>query len=108
MPRRLRSWSAARTYTIGLEIITQVNHDSGDILHFLHDGHGSTRALLDGAAAIVETYSYDAFGEAIGFDPSVALTTWLFAGDGQYDPTNGLVNHLARWRQGHLFLSRVL
>ncbi|MDR2439998.1 MAG: RHS repeat-associated core domain-containing protein, partial [Planctomycetaceae bacterium] len=68
---------------------------------------GSTRVLTDLAGAIVELYSFDAYGNAIGFDPSVALTEFLYSGEqfdskiGQqylrqryYDPVTGRFNRL--------------
>jgi RHS repeat-associated protein len=63
--------------------------------------------LTDLAGAIVELYSFDAYGNAIGFDPSVALTEFLYSGEqfdskiGQqylraryYDPATGRFNRL--------------
>jgi RHS repeat-associated protein len=63
--------------------------------------------LTDFVGAIVELYSFDAYGNAIGFDPSVALTEFLYSGEqfdskiGQqylrqryYDPTTGRFNRL--------------
>jgi RHS repeat-associated protein len=63
--------------------------------------------LIDFAGAIVELYSFDAYGNAIGFDPSVALTEFLYSGEqfdskiGQqylraryYDPTTSRFNRL--------------
>ncbi|MDR2438281.1 MAG: RHS repeat-associated core domain-containing protein, partial [Planctomycetaceae bacterium] len=71
------------------------------------DGHGSTRVLTDFVGAIVELYTFDAYGNAIGFDPSVALTEFLYSGEqfdskiGQqylraryYDPATGRFNRL--------------
>ncbi|MDR2643267.1 MAG: RHS repeat-associated core domain-containing protein, partial [Planctomycetaceae bacterium] len=59
------------------------------------------------ADAIVELYAFDAYGNAIGFDPSVALTEFLYSGEqfdskiGQqylraryYDPATGRFNRL--------------
>ncbi|MDR0611326.1 MAG: DNA/RNA non-specific endonuclease, partial [Planctomycetaceae bacterium] len=76
-------------------------------LYFTFDGHGSTRVLTDLAGAILELYNFDAYGNAIGFDPSVALTEFLYSGEqfdskiGQqylraryYDPTTGRFNRL--------------
>ncbi|MDR2438279.1 MAG: hypothetical protein LBE12_02760, partial [Planctomycetaceae bacterium] len=76
-------------------------------LYFTFDGHGSTRVLTDFAGAIVELYAFDAYGNAIGFDPSVALTEFLYSGEqfdskiGQqylrqryYDPVTGRFNRL--------------
>jgi RHS repeat-associated protein len=63
--------------------------------------------LTDFVGAIVELYTFDAYGNAIGFDPSVALTEFLYSGEqfdskiGQqylraryYDPTTGRFNRL--------------
>jgi RHS repeat-associated protein len=63
--------------------------------------------LIDFAGAILELYAFDAYGNAIGFDPSVALTEFLYSGEqfdskiGQqylraryYDPTTGRFNRL--------------
>jgi RHS repeat-associated protein len=63
--------------------------------------------LTDFAGAIVELYAFDAYGNAIGFDPSVALTEFLYSGEqfdskiGQqylraryYDPATGRFNRL--------------
>jgi hypothetical protein len=72
-------------------------------------GHGSTRALLAAAGgAVVERYDFDAYGGLLASagaqsDPAQALTPWLFAGDGEFDPDSGLTYHLRRWRQGFLF-----
>ncbi|MDR2439739.1 MAG: RHS repeat-associated core domain-containing protein, partial [Planctomycetaceae bacterium] len=59
------------------------------------------------AGAILELYAFDAYGNAIGFDPSVALTEFLYSGEqfdskiGQqylrqryYDPVTGRFNRL--------------
>ena len=76
--------------------------------HFLYDGHGSTRALLNSSGGIVsgEVYSYDAFGNPIGFVPSTALTSILYSGEltdatglqylraRYYDPATGTFNRL--------------
>jgi RHS repeat-associated protein len=63
--------------------------------------------LTDFVGAIVELYAFDAYGNAIGFDPSVALTEFLYSGEqfdakiGQqylrqryYDPATGRFNRL--------------
>jgi RHS repeat-associated protein len=63
--------------------------------------------LTDFVGAIVELYSFDAYGNAIGFDPSVVLTEFLYSGEqfdskiGQqylraryYDPATGRFNRL--------------
>ena len=101
-------------YTIGLDQIAQsiTAYIDGiaqetDHHYFTYDGHGSTRALLDATAAIIQLYSFDAYGNAVGFDPTEALTEYLYSGEqfdskiGQqylraryYDPATGRFNSL--------------
>jgi RHS repeat-associated protein len=63
--------------------------------------------LIDFAGAILELYAFDAYGNAIGFDPSVALTEFLYSGEQfdskisqqylrarYYDPATGRFNRL--------------
>ena len=62
-------------------------------LYLLRDGHGSTTLLVSPSGQIVagQVYRYDAFGNAIGFDPSSSLTNHLYnsepflSGIGLYD-----------------------
>jgi RHS repeat-associated protein len=97
------------TYIIGRNRISQITikDNTEQELYFTFDGHGSTRVLTDLAGAIVELYAFDAYGNAIGFDPSIALTEFLYSGEqfdskiGQqylraryYDPATGRFNRL--------------
>jgi RHS repeat-associated protein len=97
------------TYIIGRNRISQITlkDNTEQELYFTFDGHGSTRVLTDIAGAIIELYAFDAYGNAIGFDPSVALTEFLYSGEqfdskiGQqylrqryYDPVTGRFNRL--------------
>jgi RHS repeat-associated protein len=56
----------------------------------VYDGHGSTRFLATAAGTIAivngvpQIYWYDAYGNAVGFDPSTAATTLLYSGE-QFD-----------------------
>jgi RHS repeat-associated protein len=63
--------------------------------------------LLDFAGAVAQLYAFDAYGNAIGFNPAEALTEFLYSGEqfdskiGQqylraryYDPTTGRFNRL--------------
>jgi RHS repeat-associated protein len=74
-----------RLYTLGLDVISQADA-AGAVYHLLYDGHGSTRALLNGAGYVIagQTFAYDAYGNAIGFNPAAALTTFLYSGE-QFD-----------------------
>jgi RHS repeat-associated protein len=97
------------SYIIGHQRISQTVEIGGEktTYYFTFDGHGSTRALLDLAGAIVQLYSFDAYGNALGFNSSEALTEFLYSGEqfdskiGQqylrqryYDPTTGRFNQL--------------
>ncbi len=74
-----------RSYTLGHDIISQAAA-AGTVHHLMYDAHGSTRALLDAAGAIVtgQVFNYDAYGNAVGFDAATALTTILYCGE-QFD-----------------------
>ena len=91
------------TYTFGLDELSQttVTFENGQAnspitVTFAHDGHGSVRALLDaagaiatlaghpGASAIRQLFTYDAYGNAIGFNMSAAATVLLYSGE-QFD-----------------------
>jgi RHS repeat-associated protein len=97
------------TYVIGHQRISQsVTKGGTEQEHvFTFDGHGSTRVLLGLADAITQLYSFDAYGNALGFDTSQALTEFLYSGEqfdskiGQqylrtryYDPATGRFNRL--------------
>ena len=103
---------ALKAFTNGLDVITQAA--IGQALHLLYDAHGSTRALTDASGAIVDdatagqqVFSYDAYGNTIGFDTANALTALLYSGEftnantgGQYlraryyDAASGRFNRL--------------
>jgi YD repeat-containing protein len=101
------SSSLDRSYVIGLSILGQYNTSNATLLYLLKDGHGSTRALLTtgGPVSSGDEYDYQAFGEAIGFDPKFAKTIDLFGGDAEFDPTSSLYYHDKRWRQDFRFIS---
>jgi RHS repeat-associated protein len=113
-----------RTFTLGHDVIAQTapsdgvtlpgGSTAGDPLYFLYDGHGSTRALLnlailapsDPAAAILQRFAYDAYGNPLGFATADALTALLYSGEQTdltglqylraryYNPANGRFNRL--------------
>ena len=61
---------------IGDDILAQ---DVGSLQHLLYDGHGSTRLLY--TTSIQERYDFDAYGNAVGFDPAIASTNYLYTGE---------------------------
>ena len=82
-------------YTIGLDQITQsvTNYIDGIAqntkhYYFTYDGHGSTRVLLDATTAIMQLYSFDAYGNALGFNSANTLTEYLYSGE-QFDSKIG-------------------
>jgi RHS repeat-associated protein len=97
------------TYVIGHQRISQTIeiNETKITYYFTFDGHGSTRVLLDAALAVAQLYSFDAYGNALGFNPDEALTEFLYSGEqfdskiGQqylrqryYDPNTGRFNRL--------------
>jgi RHS repeat-associated protein len=97
------------SYVIGHQRISQTIEIGGEKVthYFTFDGHGSTRVLLDLTGAIVQLYSFDAYGNSLGFNTSEALTEFLYSGEqfdskiGQqylrqryYDPSTGRFNRL--------------
>ena len=82
-----------------------------ETLTLLYDGHGSTRALLNGSGAVAtntvnstawaQRFAYDAYGNLLGgtglsSDLSVVLTSLLYSGE-QTDPGTGLQYLRARY-----------
>jgi YD repeat-containing protein len=83
--------SETRNYTYGLDRISQTrNFSSGatQTSYYVHDGHGSTRALTDQTGNVTDTYDYDAFGNEI-HSTGATPNEFLFAGE-QDDATLNL------------------
>jgi YD repeat-containing protein len=103
--------AVTKTYTLGHDVLAQqaetqsgTTQTSGPTLTLLYDGHGSTRALLDGSGAVAtntvnntawaQRFAYDAYGNMLGgtglsSDQSVILTSLLYSGE-QTDRATGL------------------
>jgi RHS repeat-associated protein len=92
------------SYVLGMKVEAQAT-TNGTPVYLLTDGHGSTRALVSNSGQVIagQVYDYDAFGDALDFNAATAETTWLFGGDGFYDPSSGWTYQLARWRNGFWF-----
>ena len=76
-----------RSYTIGDDVLAQTDNPTGtpSVQYLLYDGHGSTRQLVDGSQAILDSFSYDAYGVMLGGNPSTpAATNLLYSGE-QFD-----------------------
>src|SRR5208283_4184711 len=88
---------AQRTYTYGLQLISQNQLIGGVWMpsFFIYDGSGNVRMLTDATGKVTDTYDYDAFGNTIhatGSTPNV----YLYRGE-QYDPDLGLYYLRARY-----------
>ena len=60
---------ATLSYVLGLKVEGQSDATNGT-LYLITDGHGSTRALVNLSGGVVQTYDYDAFGDAMDFNPN--------------------------------------
>jgi RHS repeat-associated protein len=86
----------ARTYTYGFQRISQNSGAATPTAHFyVYDGHGSVRSLTDAAAAVTDTYEYDAFGNLVAGTGSTPNHN-LYAGE-HFDVDLGLYYLRARW-----------
>jgi len=105
-PQVVQEWPSPGTlmgYAYGLEQISRqrnyYDYKQGqwvnEQVYYVHDGHGSVRALTDATGTVTDTYDYDAFGNllhSIGTTPN----NYLFAGE-QFDPDLGLYYNRARY-----------
>src|SRR5258707_668843 len=64
-------------------------------MYFVHDGHGSVRAITGQNGAVTDTYDYDAFGVLIHQTGTTPNTT-LYSGE-QFDPDLNLYYNRARY-----------
>jgi len=82
------------SHTIGHERVSEkttiaLQPNAPQTYFFVHDGRSSTRALTDLTGTAVQRYDYDAFGNAVGFATSQALTKYLYCGE--------LFDHILGW-----------
>jgi len=87
-------WSVATTYFNGRGVddhLRQTRAGSG-ASYFLTDHLGSTAALADSSANVLEISNYDSFGNSTGS----ALTRYTYTGR-ERDPDTGMLYYRARW-----------
>lgn len=90
-------------YLHGDDLLSQRKVDEENFYHA--DGLGSTRLLTDGAAALSDSYEFEAYGEVALLEESTK-NDFRFTGE-QYDPVLGMYYLRARWMNGDgRFLSR--
>jgi RHS repeat-associated protein len=83
------------TYVYGLEQISRTDQLASVTSYYVHDGHGSVRALTDVNGNVTDTYDYDAFGNLI-HSTGTSANNYLFAGE-QFDPDLNLYYNRARY-----------
>jgi RHS repeat-associated protein len=83
------------TYVYGLEQISRTDQLASVTSYYVHDGHGSVRALTDVNGNVTDTYDYDAFGNLI-HSTGTSANNYLFAGE-QFDLDLGLYYNRARY-----------
>ena len=93
------SVTASYVYSSGIDHPVEVIK-SGEAFFFQQDALGNVTSLTNGAGAIVEKYSYDAFGKPTITDQAgnvltVSLTPFLFTGR-EYDSETGLYHYRSR------------
>jgi fibro-slime domain-containing protein/RHS repeat-associated protein len=79
---QLQKAEITKSYALGLDVISQATAATTP-QYLLYDGHGSTRALVSAAAAILERYAYDAYGNALAAASLTAnpSTRLLYSGE---------------------------
>ncbi len=77
------------------EPLARVDVVSGQTVFYHADGLGSLTELTDGSGAVVQRYSYDAFG-AILASPGTVTQPYTFTGR-EFDPETGLYYYRARY-----------
>ena len=86
----------SETYATGATIPGVGTAASPTTYYILTDAHGSTRLITDANGAIVQRFNYDAFGNALGFSTTTALTTQLYDSM-SFDPASGNYDDGARF-----------
>jgi len=89
------SAAVSRTYTYGLQRISQVQITGNVLSYYQYDGGGSVRQLTNSVGQVTDSYEYDAFGNSFtktGTTPN----NYLYRGE-QYDSDLGLYYLRARY-----------
>ncbi len=95
------TYELSHTYVYGLEQISERRYyfanNQGNYAnaYYVHDGHGSVRALTDPTGTVTDTYDYDAFGNLI-HSTGTTPNNYLYSGE-QYDPDLNLYYNRARY-----------
>ncbi|MFH2045808.1 MAG: RHS repeat-associated core domain-containing protein [Pseudomonadota bacterium] len=80
------------SYVYGDDLISQ---NRGSSYYYLYDGQMSTRQLVDNSEAVLNEYTYDAFGIILG-QAGVVANNYMYTGE-QFDPNAGFYYLRARY-----------
>lgn len=94
----LQNGTVVRTYTYGHDLLVQdqrTGPGTWAATWYAYDGHGSVRALTDGAGQLTDRYDYDAFGQLLHSEGTTD-NRYRYCGE-QYDSALGLYYLRARY-----------
>ena len=77
--------NAAR-YIRGISLIARESK-TGELAWYLHNAHGDVTSLVDGSGNVLNSYTYDAFGNTMTYAETVA-NRFMYAGE-QFDKVTG-------------------
>ena len=77
----------SQTYATGATIPGVGTATSPTTYYILTDAHGSTRLITNATGGVIGNMNYDAFGNALGFNASTALTSYLYSSM-SFDPAS--------------------
>jgi len=89
------SAAVTRTYTYGLQRISQAQIAGNVLSYYQYDGGGSVRQLTNSTGQVTDTYEYDAFGNDV-YHTGTTPNNYLYRGE-QYDSDLGLYYLRARY-----------
>ena len=93
----IRNGQIQTRYTYGRDLISQTMVGAGATSFYSDDGLGSVRALTNGAGAVTDRYTYDAFGTTLATTGSTT-NAYRFTGE-QQDAALGMYYLRARYYQ---------
>ena len=81
-------------YLRGLNLVAQKD-SKGVLNYYLHNAHGDGTSIVDASGKALNSYSYDAFGNTLGYTEKVA-NRFMYAGE-QFDKMTGQYYLRARY-----------
>ena len=76
----------AKSYIRGISLVAQKD-SAGTFAFYLYNAHGDVTNLVDGGGNVLNSYTYDAFGNTTTYAETVA-NRFMYAGE-QFDKVTG-------------------